>query len=72
MLSLLLFCLKFERRFEIVKFIVDELPYYEEICPFWTMCPHNADDVCPRHWDKYKVTSDENPHECHFLIEQEF
>ena len=54
-----------------MKFIVDELPYYEEICPFWVMCPHNADDVCPRHWDKYKVTSDENPHECQFLIEQD-
>lgn len=55
-----------------MKFIVDQLPYYEELCPFWTMCRYHADDaVCPRFWDKYKVTSDENTHECQFLIENE-
>ena len=24
---------------------------------------------CPRVWDKYKVCSEENPHECELLIE---
>ena len=26
---------------------------------------------CPRYWDKYKVCSDENPHECEHFIEME-
>lgn len=53
-----------------MKFLVDQLPYYEETCPFWMMCCHNAsEEACPRYWSKYKVTSDENPHECEFLIE---
>lgn len=25
-----------------MKFVVDELPYYEELCPFWEMCYDNA------------------------------
>ena len=49
-----------------MKFIVDELPYYEEFCPLYTICWHHD---CPRHWDKYKVCSDNNPHECLFLVE---
>ena len=24
---------------------------------------------CPRYWDKHKVCSDNNPHECLFLVE---
>lgn len=53
-----------------MKFLVDHLPYYEEPCPFWTMCWHNASkEVCPRYWSKDEVTSDENPHKCDFLIE---
>ena len=53
-----------------MKFIVDELPYYEEFCPLYRMCWDNANDYkCPRHWDKYKVCSDNNPHECLFLVE---
>nr|DAL32308.1 MAG TPA_asm: hypothetical protein [Caudoviricetes sp.] len=53
-----------------MKFIVDSLPYYEEICPFWTRCGDNAsDDKCPRYWDKHRVTSDENPHECKLFVE---
>lgn len=53
-----------------MKIIVDQLPYYEEVCPFWKMCWYHAnDEECPRHWDKYKVCSGENPHECHYLRE---
>lgn len=53
-----------------MKFLVDQLPYYEEACPFWMMCWHNTSkEYCPRFWGKYKVTSDENPHECDFLVE---
>lgn len=53
-----------------MKFVVDELPYYGEFCPFWEMCSDNAsDDKCPRYWSKYKICSDDNPHECRFLIE---
>ena len=36
------------------------------------MCSKNAKEhECPRYWDKYKVCSDENPHECEHLIETE-
>ena len=53
-----------------MKFIVDELPYYGDPCPLWMMCNKNAKEhECPRYWDKYKVCSDENPHECEHLIE---
>ena len=57
-----------------MKFVVDQLPYYGEPCPFGTMCSKNLpkyDYDCPRYWDKYKVCSDENPHECEHLIEME-
>lgn len=54
-----------------MKFIVNELPYYEEFCPLYLMCSDNANDYkCPRYWDKDKVCSDNNPHECLFLIEE--
>lgn len=53
-----------------MKFIVNELPYYEEFCPLYQMCGDNANDYkCPRYWTKDKVCSDDNPHECQFLIE---
>lgn len=53
-----------------MKFVVDELPYYEEFCPFGKICDDNAsDDKCPQHWSKYKICSDDNPHECCLLIE---
>lgn len=53
-----------------MKFVVDELPYYGEFCPFQSMCYDNANnDKCPRYWSKYKICSDDNPHECRFLIE---
>lgn len=51
-----------------MKFVVNQLPYYGELCPLWTMCSKNAKEhECPRYWDKYKVCSDENPHECEHL-----
>ena len=54
-----------------MKFIVNELPYYDEFCPLYLMCSDNANDYkCPRYWDKDKVCSDNNPHECPFLIEE--
>lgn len=28
-----------------------------------------SDDKCPQNWSKYKICSDDNPHECRFLIE---
>ena len=49
-----------------MKFIVDELPYYEEYCPLYTICWRHD---CPRDWDKHKVCSDNNPHECLLLVE---
>lgn len=53
-----------------MKFIVDQLPYYEEFCPLYMMCGcREGDDRCPRYWDKYKVCSDDNPHECCLLVE---
>lgn len=34
------------------------------------ICYDNADrDECPRYWSKYKICSDDNPHECLFLTE---
>lgn len=55
-----------------MKFIVDQLPYYEELCPLWRACRYCTDhDKCPQYWSKYKICSDENPHECNYLIEQE-
>ena len=53
-----------------MKFIVDELPYYEELCPLYPMCWDNANDhKCPRYWGKDKVCSDNNPRKCRFLVE---
>lgn len=55
-----------------MKFIVDQLPYYGDDCPFFEMCFYHDDhDACPRYWSKYKVTSDSNPHECEYLFEKE-
>ena len=55
-----------------IKFVVNQLPYYGELFPLWTMCSKNAKEhECPRYWDKYKVCSDENPHECEHLIKTE-
>ena len=57
-----------------MKFIVDSLPYYGEPCPHsWTLggnC-YSSDEYCPRKWSKEKVCSDENPHECEWLKEEQ-
>lgn len=53
-----------------MKFVVNQLPYHEELCPLWMVCRKNVDEhECPRYWDRHKVCSDENPHECEYLIE---
>lgn len=47
------------------EFTLDDFSYEQ-------MCSKNAKEhECPRYWDKYKVCSDENPHECEHLIETE-
>lgn len=59
-----------------MKFIVDSLPYYGDECPFSApkydsicyLC-HEDRAKCPRYWDKYFICSDDNPHECEYLIE---
>ena len=53
-----------------MKIIVDSLPYYRSDCPFEDNCYCDKKD-CPRHWDKYKVGSEDNPHECYWLKESE-
>lgn len=53
-----------------MKIYVDELPYYGEYCPFKDTCWQSETDDCPRHWYKYKVCNNENPHECLMLIEK--
>lgn len=53
-----------------MKFLVDQLPYYEEFCPFIERCSADARlGKCPRYWDKYTVWSEDNPHECRLLVE---
>lgn len=55
-----------------MKFIVDTLPYYGDECPFSatydSICYENK-IKCPRYWDKEFICSNDNPHECKFLIE---
>lgn len=55
-----------------MKFIVDTLPYYGDECPFSAkydnICYENK-IKCPRYWDKEFICSNDNPHECTFLIE---
>lgn len=55
-----------------MKFVVDSLPYYQEACPLWLVCGCVDENICPRYWDKAKVTSDLNPHECELLIEIDY
>ena len=55
-----------------MKFLVDELPYYGEYCPFASKEKCYASvmtNECPRHWNKDKVDSYKNPHECELLKE---
>lgn len=51
-----------------MKFFVNELPYYNEDCPFEDKCCSSPEN-CPKNWNKYKVSGDNNPHECEHLIE---
>lgn len=56
-----------------MKFLVNGLPYYEADCMFESICEDSFPDaMCPRHWSKDKVCSDENPHECNYLMEWTF
>lgn len=42
-----------------MKFIVDELPYYREDCPFYEMCQDNIyADKCPRYLEAQIVPDD--------------
>ena len=54
------------------KFIVDELPYYGDLCFLDNigLCNHLIEE-CPKYWDKEKIRSDDNPHECIWLKENE-
>lgn len=57
-----------------MKFIVGSLPYYGDSCPFsafeYGNCPDKKlSSKCPRYWNKYFICSDDNPHECQYLIE---
>lgn len=54
-----------------MKFVVDSLPYYGYSCSFAVFeCPYSCDKIkCPRYWDKEFICSNDNPHECKYLIE---
>ena len=53
-----------------MKILVDELPYYNDDCPFNAVCFDSDSKVnCPRYWSKQEVCSDNNPHECCMLKE---
>jgi hypothetical protein len=53
-----------------MKFLVDELPYYNDDCILADICEDRfSKKECPRYWDKEKVCSDTNPHQCNYLIE---
>lgn len=56
---------------EKVKIVVDDLPYYGKRCPFITACSDSFSNRCPRFWGKDEICSDDNPHECLFLVEKE-
>lgn len=53
-----------------MKFLVDELPYYNDDCPFEVVCfASDNRSRCPRHWSKEEICSEDNPHECCMLKE---
>ena len=54
-----------------MRFLVDSLPYYQDYCPFQGVCPNTNTEYCPCCWDKEFVCSDENPHCCLLLREEE-
>lgn len=57
-----------ERRIK-MRFLVDELPYYGDPCPFEEICDE-CYSGCPKYWDKDTINSENNPHLCTFLIEK--
>ena len=54
-----------------MRFLVDSLPYYRECCPLESICRDACIEQCPCRWDKEFVCSDENPHYCRWLREEE-
>lgn len=54
-----------------MKFLVDSLPYYQEYCPFESVCSDTGTEHCLRCWDKEYVCSDENVHCCCWMKEEE-
>ena len=54
-----------------MRFLVENLPYYYDNCPFVDDCIDAGTMNCPRHWDKEFVCSDENPHCCRWMREEE-
>lgn len=54
-----------------MRFLVDSLPYYQEYCPLESVCCDACIGQCPRCWNKEFVCSDENPHYCRWLREEE-
>lgn len=54
-----------------MKFLVDSLPYYVDYCLLESACCDACTEYCPRYWDKEFVCSDENPHCCRWLREEE-
>lgn len=54
-----------------MRFFVDELPYYQEPCPLANFCWNSENKKeCPMFWDKYFVSSKDNPHCCTYLFEK--
>lgn len=52
-----------------MRFLVDELPYYEDSCPFEEVCGVSWSD-CPKYWGKDFINSEDNPHCCDYLCEK--
>lgn len=57
-----------------MKTIVDSLPYYGEFCPYAKsdFCTDKSSlNFCPRFWSKHFIASENNPHQCSYLIDLE-
>ena len=52
-----------------MRFLVDELPYYGDSCPFEEVCGVSWSD-CPKYWGKDFINSEDNPHCCDYLCEK--
>jgi len=52
-----------------MRFLVDELPYYGEICLFEEKCDESYSG-CPKYWSKDFICGENNPHQCTYLIEK--